>query len=207
MGTQSQPPSYHRAQASSSSTSTSTSTNMGGFISRVIQPFIGKRQARILMLGLDGAGKTTILYKLQLGEIQNTVPTIGFNVETLKYKNISFTMWDVGGQEKIRRLWKHYFIGTQGLIFVVDSNDTERIDVAAEELNYLLSQDELRDSSVLVLCNKQDLPHAVSPSEISRKFGLDRELRRRWHVQACSAPQGHGLWEGFDWLASNLPKA
>ena len=79
-------------------------------------------------VGLDAAGKTTILYKLKLGEIVTTIPTIGFNVETVEYKNISFTVWDVGGQDKIRPLWRHYFQNTQGLIFVVDSNDRERID-------------------------------------------------------------------------------
>ena len=68
------------------------------------------------------------MYKLKLGEIVTTIPTIGFNVETVEYKNISFTVWDVGGQDKIRPLWRHYFQNTQGLIFVVDSNDRERID-------------------------------------------------------------------------------
>ncbi|KAA0193630.1 hypothetical protein HAZT_HAZT002448 [Hyalella azteca] len=87
-----------------------------------------------MLVGLDAAGKTTILYKLKLGEIVTTIPTIGFNVETVEYKNISFTVWDVGGQDKIRPLWRHYFQNTQGLIFVVDSNDRERISEASEEL-------------------------------------------------------------------------
>jgi ADP-ribosylation factor protein 1 len=88
----------------------------------------GKKEMRILMVGLDAAGKTTILYKLKLGEVVTTIPTIGFNVETVEYKNISFTVWDVGGQDKIRPLWRHYYQNTQGLIFVVDSNDRDRID-------------------------------------------------------------------------------
>merc|ERR1712174_192300 len=95
---------------------------MGLFFSRALQRLIGKRDCRILMVGLDAAGKTTILYKLKLGEIVTTIPTIGFNVETVEYKNISFTVWDVGGQDKIRPLWRHYYQNTQGLIFVVDSN-------------------------------------------------------------------------------------
>jgi len=179
---------------------------MGGIITKVMQAFNGGKHARILMLGLDGAGKTTILYRLQLGEVQHTLPTIGFNVETLKYRNISFTLWDVGGQDKIRRLWRHYFEGTQGLIFVVDSNDTERIDLATEELRYLLSQDQLRNCSLLVLANKQDLPNAVDPNVLQQKMELDQQKYRRWHVQPCSAPTGDGLWEGFDWLSNNLPK-
>ncbi len=67
-----------------------------------------------------------------------TIPTIGFNVETVEYKNINFTVWDVGGQDKIRPLWRHYFQNTQGLIFVVDSNDRERIVEAREELNKMV---------------------------------------------------------------------
>ncbi|XP_030741142.2 ADP-ribosylation factor 5 [Echinops telfairi] len=90
-------------------------------------------------VGLDAAGKTTILYKLKLGEIVTTIPTIGFNVETVEYKNICFTVWDVGGQDKIRPLWRHYFQNTQGLIFVVDSNDRERVQESADELQKMVS--------------------------------------------------------------------
>uniref|UniRef100_A0A668TB44 Uncharacterized protein n=1 Tax=Oreochromis aureus TaxID=47969 RepID=A0A668TB44_OREAU len=100
---------------------------MGLTISSIFGRLFGKKQMRILMVGLDAAGKTTILYKLKLGEIVTTIPTIGFNVETVEFKNISFTVWDVGGQDKIRPLWRHYFQNTQGLIFVVDSNDRERV--------------------------------------------------------------------------------
>lgn len=90
-------------------------------------------------VGLDAAGKTTILYKLKLGEIVTTIPTIGFNVETVEYKNICFTVWDVGGQDKIRPLWRHYFQNTQGLIFVVDSNDRDRITEAEKELQNMVN--------------------------------------------------------------------
>ncbi|KAA8529590.1 hypothetical protein F0562_034310 [Nyssa sinensis] len=94
---------------------------MGLTFTKLFSRLFAKKEMRILMVGLDAAGKTTILYKLKLGEIVTTIPTIGFNVETVEYKNISFTVWDVGGQDKIRPLWRHYFQNTQGLIFVVDS--------------------------------------------------------------------------------------
>ena len=100
------------------------------------------------MVGLDAAGKTTILYKLKLGEVVTTIPTIGFNVETVEYRNISFTVWDVGGQDKIRTLWRHYYQNTEGLIFVVDSNDRDRISDAKQELHKMLAEDELRDAVV-----------------------------------------------------------
>lgn len=93
----------------------------------------------LISVGLDAAGKTTILYKLKLGEVVTTIPTIGFNVESVEYKNICFTVWDVGGQDKIRPLWRHYFQNTQGLIFVVDSNDRDRITEAEKELQNMVS--------------------------------------------------------------------
>lgn len=124
-------------------------------------------------VGLDAAGKTTILYKLKLGEIVTTIPTIGFNVETVEYKNICFTVWDVGGQDKIRPLWRHYFQNTQGLIFVVDSNDRERVVEAERELHNMLNEDELRDAVVLVFANKQDLPNAMSAAELTEKLRLN----------------------------------
>ncbi|KER25851.1 hypothetical protein T265_14125, partial [Opisthorchis viverrini] len=156
--------------------------------------------------GLDAAGKTTILYKLKLGEVVTTIPTIGFNVEMVEYKNISFTVWDVGGQDRIRRLWRHYFQNTQGLIFVVDSNDRERVNEAADELKRMLSEDELRDVVILVFANKQDLPNAMSSAELTDKLGL-REIRNRpWFIQQACATQGQGLFEGLDWLSNEVSK-
>merc|ERR1712018_874081 len=145
---------------------------MGGFFAKALEKILGKQDMRILMVGLDAAGKTTILYKLKLGEIVTTIPTIGFNVETVEYKNISFTVWDVGGQDKIRPLWRHYFQNTQGLIFVVDSNDRERAREAKEELSKMLGEDELKDAALLVFANKQDLPNAMGPTDITDQLGL-----------------------------------
>merc|ERR1712195_349681 len=125
-----------------------TQTNMGIF-GKVFAGLVGKKDCRILMVGLDAAGKTTILYKLKLGEVVTTIPTIGFNVETVEYKNIAFTVWDVGGQDKIRPLWRHYYTNTEGIIFVVDSNDRDRVDEARDELNRMLSEDELLMPSFL----------------------------------------------------------
>lgn len=102
-----------------------------------------------VLVGLDAAGKTTILYKLKLGEIVTTIPTIGFNVETVEYKNICFTVWDVGGQDKIRPLWRHYFQNTQGLIFVVDSNDRERIMEAEKELQNMVRKSKMKNFQVI----------------------------------------------------------
>ncbi|VDP90391.1 unnamed protein product [Echinostoma caproni] len=177
---------------------------MGQVFASLFSRFFGKKEMRILMVGLDAAGKTTILYKLKLGEIVTTIPTIGFNVETVEYKNISFTVWDVGGQDKIRPLWRHYFQNTQGLIFVVDSNDHERIGEAREELSRMLNEDELRDAVLLVFANKQDLPQAMTPAEVTEKLGLHTLRNRVWFIQATCATGGAGLYEGLDWLSTTL---
>ena len=175
---------------------------MGSVFAKLFGSF--KREARILMVGLDAAGKTTILYKLKLGEIVTTIPTIGFNVETVEYKKISFTVWDVGGQDKIRPLWRHYFQNTQGLIYVVDSNDRDRISEAAEELQKMLKEDELREATLLVFANKQDLPNAMSVSEVTDKLGLHSIGDRKWYIQSTCATSGDGLYEGLDWLSIAL---
>ena len=177
---------------------------MGGLLSKAFAGLIGKKDVRILMVGLDAAGKTTILYKLKLGEIVTTIPTIGFNVETVEYKNISFTVWDVGGQDKIRPLWRHYYQNTQGVIFVVDSNDRDRVGEARDELHRMLNEDELREAILLVFANKQDLPNAMNAAEITDKLGLHSLRQRNWYIQSTCATTGDGLYEGLDWLSTSL---
>ena len=145
---------------------------MGFFFSKLWSKLLRKKDVRILMVGLDAAGKTTILYQLKMGETVKTIPTIGFNVETLDYKGLNFTVWDVGGQDKIRVLWKHYYQNTDGPIFVVDSNDRDRIEDAAEELKKMLAEEELKDCCVLVMANKQDLNGALAPGEVTDKLGM-----------------------------------
>ncbi|EER01855.1 ADP ribosylation factor 1, putative [Perkinsus marinus ATCC 50983] len=177
---------------------------MGLKISSLWDRLFGKKELRILMVGLDAAGKTTILYKLKLGEVVTTIPTIGFNVETVEYKNISFTVWDVGGQDKIRPLWRHYYQNTHGLIFVVDSNDRDRIGDAKDELQRMMNEEELRDAVLLVFANKQDLPNAMKASEVTDQLGLQSMRHRQWFIQSCCATTGDGLYEGLDWLSRVL---
>jgi len=179
---------------------------MGFFFSKVWTKLLGKKDVRMLMVGLDAAGKTTILYRLKMDETVKTIPTIGFNVETLDYKGLNFTVWDVGGQDKIRVLWKHYYQNTDGLIFVVDSNDRDRIEDSAEELKKMLAEDELKDCILLVMANKQDLSDAMNPNEITEKLGLSSIKGRQWLVQGTSATRNQGLKEGLDWMAGVLLK-
>jgi len=179
---------------------------MGMLFSKLLDRIGTKKDCRILMVGLDAAGKTTTLYKLKLGEVVTTIPTIGFNVETVEYKSINFTVWDVGGQDKIRPLWRHYYQNTQGLIFVIDSNDRDRIGEARDELNKMLNEDEMRDAILLVYANKQDLPNAMSAAEITEKLKLSEMRNRQWYIQSCCATSGDGLYEGLDRLTNNISK-
>ncbi|KAK3093189.1 hypothetical protein FSP39_012436 [Pinctada imbricata] len=178
---------------------------MGLFLSKlheVFSQFSGNNQARILMLGLDAAGKTTILYKIKLRENVCTIPTIGFNVETVSpVKGIDFTVWDVGGQDKIRPLWRHYFQNTEGLIFVVDSNDRERIMEAREELYGIIESDEMRHVPIVILANKQDLPNAMNTAEIADRLALHKLTGRKWFIQGSCATNGDGIYEGMREMA------
>ncbi|KAK9466833.1 ADP-ribosylation factor family-domain-containing protein [Lipomyces arxii] len=178
---------------------------MGGVFSRLWAKLFASREMRILMLGLDAAGKTTILFRLKLGQAVTTILTVGFNVESITYKNIKFNVWDVGGQDKIRPLWRHYYTGTQGLVFVVDSADRERIEEAKQELHRIISDREMKDCLLLVFANKQDLPGAMSPTEVTQALELERLEDRIWYVQPSTAKTGDGLTEGLSWLSSNMP--
>lgn len=228
---------------------------MGNLLERVLNVF-GSKDARMLMVGLDAGGKTTVLYQLKLGECVHTIPTVGFSVETVKYKNLNLTIWvsflfffcflflilffffflllKRMLEVKIRFVLygiiiimvRDYFLfsfsfshspfffflfsfltlGCKGVIFVVDSNDKERFAEAAEELHMLLRADELRDASLLVFANKQDLPNACNVTQIADKLGLHAltEGGRQWHVQGSQATTGRGLVEGLEWMARNI---
>jgi small GTP-binding protein len=136
--------------------------------------------------------------------VVTTIPSIGFNVETLQYKNVNFTSWDVGGRDKIRPLWRHYFQNSDALLFVVDSNDRERLQDAKKELDLLLREDELKNALVVVVANKQDLPNAMPVDEIQKSLGLDHVTSHSWFIQGASATNGDGLYEALDWMSNQL---
>ncbi|CAO2592724.1 E3 ubiquitin-protein ligase TRIM23 [Lemmus lemmus] len=167
-----------------------------------------KMEIRVVTLGLDGAGKTTILFKLKQDEFMQPIPTIGFNVETVEYKNLKFTIWDVGGKHKLRPLWKHYYLNTQAVVFVVDSSHRDRISEAHSELAKLLTEKELRDALLLIFANKQDVAGALSVEEITELLSLHKLCcGRSWYIQGCDARSGMGLYEGLDWLSRQLVAA
>lgn len=174
---------------------------MGNWLSAAFERIFAQVPARVCMIGLDNAGKTTILYKIKFNEVVATIPTIGFNVDEVTVKNLSMTIWDVGGQTKIRPLWQYYFENNDAVIFVVDSSDQERFNEARDELMSVLSDDRLRNTCLLVLANKQDLPTSASVAKLTESLELHKLRQRNWYVQGCCATTGDGLIDGFTWLA------
>ncbi|KAJ7979503.1 ADP-ribosylation factor [Quillaja saponaria] len=161
---------------------------MGIMFTRLFSSLFGNKEARILVLGLDNAGKTTILYRLQMGEVVSTIPTIGFNVETVQYNSIKFQVWDLGGQTSIRPYWRCYFPNTQAIIYVVDSSDTDRLVIAKDEFHAIL----------------EDLPGALDDAAVTEALELHKIKNRQWAIFKTSAIKGEGLFEGLDWLSNTL---
>ncbi|XP_071955530.1 ADP-ribosylation factor-like protein 1 [Antedon mediterranea] len=177
---------------------------MGGFFSSLFSNLFGSKEMRILILGLDGAGKTTILYRLQVGEVVTTIPTIGFNVESVTYKNLKFQVWDLGGQTSIRPYWRCYYSNTDAIIYVVDSCDKDRIGISKSELVAMLEEEELSKSLLLVFANKQDMEGCMTPSEVASSLGLPALRTRKWQIFKTSAIKGEGLDEAMEWLVQEL---
>lgn len=198
---------------------------MGSLLS-VFSGLFGNKERRILILGLDGAGKTTILYRLQVSEVVTTIPTIGFNVETVQYKNLKFQVWDLGkyifndnyihnlklsfffsfqgGQTSIRPYWRCYYSNTDAIIYVVDSMDRDRIGISKHELVSMLEEEELKNAVLCVFANKQDLEGCMSVSEVANSLGLTSLKNRKYQIFKTSAIKGTGLNEAMDWLANSL---
>jgi len=159
---------------------------------------------KIVIVGLDNAGKTTILYQFLMNEVVHTSPTIGSNVEEIVYKNIHFIMWDIGGQDSLRTAWNTYYANTEFVIVVIDSTDRERLSVTKEELYKMLANDDLRKAAVLILANKQDLNGSMSAAEISQQLNLTSIKSHRWQIQSCCALTGEGLLQGMEWITAQL---
>ncbi|KAI9984218.1 hypothetical protein PInf_005515 [Phytophthora infestans] len=177
---------------------------MGSSLSRSFSRFWNRNERRLLLVGLDGAGKTTILYHLRLGKAIASIPTVGFNVETIKYEGYKLNIWDVGGQDTLRPYWRHHFTGTQGIIFVLDSADDQRLELAKAELNGMLVDTQLQDACLLVILNKRDLPHAKELTEAMEFQENCEKLNRRVKVQPTVATTGEGLNDGISWLCENM---
>eukprot|EP01094_Clydonella_sp_ATCC50884_P022537 TRINITY_DN5210_c0_g1_i1.p1 TRINITY_DN5210_c0_g1~~TRINITY_DN5210_c0_g1_i1.p1 ORF type:complete len:188 (-),score=56.39 TRINITY_DN5210_c0_g1_i1:257-820(-) len=164
-----------------------------------------ERELRLLVLGLDSAGKTTCVKRFNGDDVNTISPTLGFNIITLFYKSYKLNFFDVGGQRSLRTYWRNYFEQTDGLIWVVDCTDRERMEDCRRELHALLLEEKLSGASLLILANKQDVHNALSPEEVSDVLGLaDMEMSRHFEVVGCSAISGEGLARGIDWLVGDI---
>ncbi|KAF6762512.1 GTP-binding protein [Ephemerocybe angulata] len=192
-----------------------------------------EREMRILFLGLDNAGKTTILKKLNKEDISGISPTLGFNIKTFVHGNYTLNIWDVGGQRTLRPYWRNYFEQTDALVWVVDSSDRMRMEDCKEELHSLLTEDRLAGASLMIFANKQDLPGSMTEAQIrdvsghrrSPWLGLWARTENRikpawrfsnhqvlalqsikshnWSIWPCSAVTGENLVTGLDWIVND----
>ncbi|EOR04577.1 ADP-ribosylation factor-like protein 5B [Wallemia ichthyophaga EXF-994] len=177
---------------------------MGLAFSSIFSLF-SKKEYKLVVIGLDNAGKTTILYRVTQGEVIATAPTVGSNLEQLEYKNLKFALWDIGGQQQLRSTWSAYYNQAKAIILVVDSCEIDRLAVVKEELHRACQDEQLDDALLLVWANKQDRKeHAASPAQISAELQLTALKDRQWSIFPCSALTGDGLSEGLDWLTDRI---
>jgi len=234
---------------------------MGLLISSLWRRLFTYKEFKVSLIGLDNAGKTTILFQLHMGEVVETQPTLGSNVEEVVHKNIRMIVWDLGGQESLRHGWSTYFEGSHAIILVVDSTDIQRMPKVKEELNRIIHHPHLTHAAILVYANKQDFfeprnrtqsttsmnntpPNAsstntsgsssssisgtsvnsvggavssssscgssgipcLSSAEIAEHLDLQSIKTHSWHIQACCALTGEGLYEGIEWLTQAATK-
>ncbi|XP_031540953.2 ADP-ribosylation factor-like protein 5B isoform X2 [Camelus dromedarius] len=148
------------------------------------------QEHKVIIVGLDNAGKTTILYQFLMNEVVHTSPTIGSNVEEIVVKNTHFLMWDIGGQESLRSSWNTYYTNTEFIILVVDSIDRERLAITKEELYRMLAH--------------EDMKGCMTAAEISKYLTLSSIKDHPWHIQSCCALTGEGLCQGLEWMTSRI---
>ncbi|XP_043960253.1 ADP-ribosylation factor-like 8 isoform X1 [Gambusia affinis] len=191
-----------------------------GLIFAKLWSYFCNQEHKVIIVGLDNAGKTTILYQFLMNEVVHTSPTIGSNVEEIVVKNTHFLMWDIGGQESLRSSWNTYYSNTElvcsfraqtaagvtdvsrFIILVVDSTDRERLAISKEELYRMLAHEDLRKAAVLIFANKQDMKDCMSAAEISKYLTLSSIKDHPWHIQSCCALTGEGLCQGLEWMTS-----
>ena len=174
------------------------------WLSNLSTMWSGDKECRILVLGIDNAGKTSLLHRLQWGEVRHTTPTIGLNIENVSYGKLHLSVWDLGGQDTLRAYWRLYFSGATAVVFVIDSCDVERMGVVKQELHGVLNEEELADAPLLVLANKQDLPNSISEGQISAELELPALKGRPWAIFRTSVLKNEGVDDAMQWLSEIL---
>ncbi|GLC42453.1 ADP-ribosylation factor-like protein 2 [Pleodorina starrii] len=163
-----------------------------------------EKEVRVLMVGLDNAGKTTIVKRLNGEDITTISPTLGFNIMTMTYKGYKLNIWDIGGQKTLRPYWRNYYEKTDALIWVVDASDFSRLKDCRDELHNLLKEERLFGASLLIFANKQDIPTALPAEELEKALRIGSITKRHCRVVNCSAVDSTGLLEGFDFVVKDI---
>ncbi|KAK6161458.1 hypothetical protein DH2020_004839 [Rehmannia glutinosa] len=217
---------------------------MGALMSKMWFMLFPAAEYKIVVVGLDNAGKTTTLYKLHLGRWSPRTPLLEatlrslftrtldssltswydfFGLEisaytadsildpksflqyhTIVLEFVDMSVWDLGGQDRLRTSWATYYRGTHAVIVVIDSTDRARISIMKDELFSLLPHEDLQSAVILVFANKQDLQDAMTPAEITDALSLHSIKKHDWHIQACCAVTGEGLYDGLGWIAQRV---
>lgn len=177
-----------------------------GLLSIIKKTKAKEKEMRVLVLGLDNAGKTTCIKRFNNEDITTISPTLGFQICPLVFRGYTLNMWDIGGQQTLRAYWRNYFEATDGIIWVVDCNDVGRLADCKRELHELLQEERLAGASLLILLNKTDIPTALDPTEVAAHIdakGL-AQGKRHVHLAKCSAVTGAGLLDGIEWLVTDI---
>ncbi|SGY12409.1 BQ5605_C011g06499 [Microbotryum silenes-dioicae] len=190
-----------------------------GLLTIIRKTRLKERQIRVLCLGLDNAGKTTIVRRLLGEDISLISPTLGFNIRTIVHIGYTLNIWDIGGQSSLRPYWRNYFEVTDAVIWVVDSSDRERMADCRDELHELLREERLAGASLLVLANKQDISGALTSEEIADALELCSLRSHTSTIMPCSArlepavsvasseasrPGDPRIWKGLDWIVTEV---
>lgn len=161
-----------------------------------------EKEMRVLVIGLDCAGKSTCVNRLRGLDVHSVAPTQGFDISSLRHKTgYTLNLWDVGGQQTIRAYWRNYFEATDAIVWVVDSADAARMSDCRRELETVLQEERLAGATLLVLANKQDLAGALHPDRIAALLGMHDDVgkKRHWQVYPCSAmSEGDGVYAHGD---------
>ncbi|CAH9111916.1 unnamed protein product [Cuscuta europaea] len=173
-----------------------------------------KTEFHVLILGIDKAGKTTLLEKLksQFLNIEalppdRIVPTVGLNIGRVEVSNSKLVFWDLGGQPGLRSIWEKYYEEAHAVLFVIDAACPSRFEDAKSALEKVLRHEELQGAPLLILANKQDLSEAVSVEELDRYLDLKKLDERVYTYQAVSAYEGTGIKESVNWLVNAMERS
>jgi small GTP-binding protein len=178
----------------------------GWFSDLFVRLGFGNRTATLVLLGLDGAGKTTLQYRLKTGKLKSFSPTERANTETLTFNNITMTAYDLGGHKASRHLWRHYSAFADGIIFIVDASDVNRMEEARAELHALYEKTpQLTELPLLIMANKCDKKTCVASAELTDALALENLDVNIVKVFMTSVVKNFGYTQGLSWLAQSLP--